>query len=136
MKEKKFRLRLGIKVVGYEKWYGGAWCKGADNAGYWQAQPCWLYSKDNEHWTPKYIYHEQKDRYTGLTDKNGKEIYEGDLIKDTDSDFVGEVIWDDDTLCFTTKFQSNELWGFVPRKGKDNHCEVIGNIWEQRTVRR
>lgn len=73
-------------------------------------------------------------QYTGLKDRNGVEIYTGDLIKDSDSDFIGEVVWDTDTLCFTTKFQSNELWGFVPRHGKDNHCEVIGNIWENPEV--
>ena len=69
-------------------------------------------------------------QFTGLLDKQGKEIYEGDLIKDSDSDFIGEVIFDESTLCFTTKFQDNDLWGFVPRNGKDNHCEIIGNIYE------
>ena len=72
-------------------------------------------------------------QYIGSLDKNGVEIYEGDLIRDTDSEFVGEVVWDEDTLCFTTKFQSNNFWGFVPHKGKDNHCEVIGNIYENET---
>ena len=65
------------------------------------------------------------DNFIGLLDKEGVEIYESDLIKDSDSKFIGEVIWDNDTLCFTTKFQSNELWGFVP-----HNCEVIGNIYE------
>ncbi len=69
-------------------------------------------------------------QYIGLRDKNNKEIYEGDLIKDSDSDFIGQVVFDTETLAFTTKFQSNELWGFVPRHGKDNHCEIIGNIYE------
>jgi len=68
-------------------------------------------------------------QFTGLLDKNGKEIYEGDLIKDSDSNYIGEVIFDEDSLCFTTKFQDNDLWGFIPRHGKDNHCEVIGNIY-------
>lgn len=71
---------------------------------------------------------------TGLKDSKGVEVYEGDLIKDTDSEFIGEVIWDNDTLCFTTKFQSNELWGFVPRHGKDNHCRVIGNIYSDKEL--
>ena len=73
-------------------------------------------------------------QYTGLKDKNGKEIYEGDLIRDSDSDYIGEVIFDPETLCFTTRFQDNDLWGFVPQHGKDNHCEVIGDIWENKEL--
>ena len=73
-------------------------------------------------------------QYIGLKDKNDKEIYEGDIVKDTDSNYIGQVIFDLESLCFTTKFQSNELWGFVPRHGKDNHCEVIGNIYENKEL--
>jgi len=69
-------------------------------------------------------------QYTGLKDKNGKEIYEGDIIQDTDSHEIGQVYWDNDSLCWQALFDDNDSWGFVSQKGKDNHCEVIGNIYE------
>jgi hypothetical protein len=122
--EIKFRLRLGKKIVGYEKWYEGCFSEEEGQT----ANPCWLYSEDNKRWWTKYIFHfhKQKDLFTNLLDKNKKEIYEGDIVAATG--MYNDVVEFRDGGFMLKGYELYET--IAGAMEYYDNFEVIGNIYE------
>jgi hypothetical protein len=113
MREIKFRARNGL----------GFWV-------YWD-----LFLSPSE-WNEKglsVLAHKTVGQFTGLKDRNGKEIWEGDVVEITSWPPTGEI-----------KTRSEIFWharpdygacGFHPLNGLEEYCtpdsvEVIGNVWD------
>jgi uncharacterized phage protein (TIGR01671 family) len=98
-----------------------AWSKATEKMSDWD----FIHSVRNLHKLMT-LNHIELMQFTGLADKNGKEIYEGDIVTHLHSPYTCVVRFQKETAMFLAKEIGDEKLGF----GIEDVTEVIGNIYE------
>ena len=77
-------------------------------------------------------------QFTGLTDKNGKKIFEGDIVRDEQSFLFGKVVYStpQDGFDGLAGFMVDDVdYGLQNYNGFWHFVEVVGNIHDKAAVK-
>lgn len=126
--------------------------RGQKKDGRWIIMPCTLHCKQSDEcllvgYQPKqfrycFVKPETVGQFTGLYDKNGKEIYEGDILKFHDKEVYAKVFWNEKVAAFFADTYAVDSHGVsfvtgintVGRIAESKEYEIVGNIHDNPTL--
>lgn len=119
MSENKFRLVMKGAVVGY--------AKSIDIGDRFCGDLVWMTSIGGKAWRPETIKHDEEDRFAGITDKNGVEVYERDRVNIGGKEMT--IYWSDGRMEWEA--MTSDVAVFRLYMLKEKNLEVIGRAGKE-----
>lgn len=128
MKTIKFRG----KSILTDKWFYGDLVHSADK------KRTAILVNDKDSYDECEVVPETLGQFTGLYDKNGKEIYEGDILHWDANNRLYVVIFESGMFYASVKECNEGIFGGFPlhrlTEYEDEKCEIVGNIYDNQEL--